>query len=257
MDAASLLGIALASAAVVYTVTADGGRLDPFVSWPSLACVVCGTAAALLTSFPLRSVVGLGRATRTALFYRPPDFQRIVAELTTLAEQARRRGLLAIDRDLEEIREPFVVSGVRLAVDGVRPEVVEEILRAEMAAAVAEHRTGKMMFELLGKYAPAFGLIGTLLGLVMMLGRMTDPDAIGPGMATALLTTLYGALLSNVVCLPLADKLNFLCKQETLAHELILRGVLAVQAGDHPRVVHRRLSVHLSVADQPRYARAA
>lgn len=245
MDIASLLGIVVAVGAVVFAVTAGGGSFAAFVDLPALACVVGGCAAALLLCFPLRTVGRIVRVTKVAFLRAPPDPAAVVATLVDLAETARREGLLALELRLPELSDPFLVLGVQMAVDGSPPEMIEEVLRSEMDAVALRHRTGKNLFDQLGKYGPAFGMIGTLLGLVIMLGNMTDPDSIGPGMAVALLTTLYGAVLANGFFLPLAEKLNGLSRHELTTMEAILKGVLAIQAGDHPWIVARKLNAFL------------
>jgi chemotaxis protein MotA len=130
---------------------------------------------------------------------------------------------------------------VQLVADGTRPEVMEDILRSEFDAVANRHRDGKAIFDCMGRFAPAFGMIGTLLGLVMMLGNMRDPTKIGSGMAVALLTTLYGAVAANMFFLPVAEKLKYTSRQELLVMEVIIRGVLAIQAGEHPRVIEQKL----------------
>jgi chemotaxis protein MotA len=131
--------------------------------------------------------------------------------------------------------------GVQLVIDGTRPDVMEDIMRTEIEAVAHRHRDGKAVLECMGRFAPAFGMIGTLMGLVMMLGNMRDPSKIGSGMAVALLTTLYGALAANILFLPVAEKLKYTSKREVLAMELIFRGVLALQEGEHPRIIEQKL----------------
>jgi chemotaxis protein MotA len=258
MDVASILGLLVIVGSLVFAATAGGGSLGAFVDAPALACVVGGTTAAVLICFPLQTVRGLGRALRKAFFNRPPRTAEIVEALVSLAELARREGLLALELKPPRIDSPFLTLGVQLAVDGTRPEITEEVLRAEMQARAAHHAAEKGLLEQLGRYAPAFGMIGTLLGLVMMLGNMSDPGAIGPGMAVALLTTLYGALLSYALFLPCAEKLSFLNKQELLAMEIIVRGILAIQTGDHPRLVRQKLRMFAPSMPEHRFhARAA
>jgi chemotaxis protein MotA len=135
--------------------------------------------------------------------------------------------------------------GVQMAVDGTRPEVMEDILRTEIDAVATRHRDGKGLLDCMGRFAPAFGMIGTLMGLVIMLGDMSDPSKIGAGMAVALLTTLYGAIASNVVFLPFAEKLGFTNKQELLAMEIIVRGIMAIQSGENPRVIEQKLNTFI------------
>jgi chemotaxis protein MotA len=153
--------------------------------------------------------------------------------------------LLALEGRLAEIENPFIVLGVQMAVDGTRPEVMEDILRTEIDAVATRHRDGKGLLDCMGRFSPAFGMIGTLMGLVIMLGDMSDPSKIGQGMAVALLTTLYGAIASNVVFLPFAEKLGFTNKQELLAMEIIVRGIMAIQSGENPRVIHQKLNTFI------------
>ena len=153
---------------------------------------------------------------------------------------------MALENKAADIEDPFILLGIQMAVDGSPPELIESIMRSEMLATAALHSAGKGLLETLGRYAPAFGMIGTLLGLIIMLGNMDDPAAIGPGMAVALLTTLYGALVSNVVALPFADKLIYYAKKEMQIREVIVQGILAIQNGDNPRVVDQKLSTFLS-----------
>ena len=244
MDLGALIGLLLAGTAIAFAVVAGGGRAGAFLDLPSLACVVGGTLAAVLICFPFSQIVRLGSALRAALFGRPPNMTRLVDRLVTLAELARREGLLALDDELPTLGDPLLVLALEMAVDGTAPEVIEEVLRTEVRAAAARDAADKNMLDQAGKYAPAFGMIGTLLGLVMMLGSMSEPDAIGPGMAVALLTTLYGALLANVVFLPLAEKLGELARRRRQTHEAIIRGVIAIQSGDSPRMVRQKLSAY-------------
>ena len=150
------------------------------------------------------------------------------------------------------MKDQFIVRGVKMAVDGTDPELIKEILDAELEALMERHAQGKQVLDALSKYAPAFGMIGTLLGLIAMLRNMDDPSAIGPGMALALITTLYGALLANVVFGPLADKLAARDNEEVLVKGMVISGVMAIQSGDNPRVVESKLMTFLSPSDRAR-----
>lgn len=245
MDIASILGLIFAIGAIVYSIVAGGGSFGAFVDYPSLACVGGGGVAAVLMCFPLKTVLGFGKVYKVAFINKLPDVPKIVDTLVGLAETARREGLLALEHKVAEIKDPFIVLGIQMAVDGTRPEIIEEVMKTEIESTAIRHSLGKNMIDQLGKYGPAFGMIGTLLGLVIMLGNMSDPNAIGPGMAVALLTTLYGALLANAVCCPYAEKLNFLNKQELISMEIILKGIMAIQSGDNPRVIQQKLNMYL------------
>jgi chemotaxis protein MotA len=145
----------------------------------------------------------------------------------------------------EQITDPFMVSGIQMAVDGTDPELIEAIMIGDLEAIEGRHFEGKALFETVGRFAPAFGMIGTLIGLVILLKNMEDPSTIGPAMAIALLTTLYGALVANVVALPLADKLARRSREEMLLKMIIVKGVMSIQSGDNPRIVEQKLKTFL------------
>lgn len=243
MDIASLIGIAGGFLLIVVSIAiAPGASTKAFIDYPSIVMVIGGAIAATLTAMPLRDVLKIGAVVKKLFLNKTDDVTALIQQIVSLAETARRDGLLALENRLSEITDPFIVLGVQMAVDGTRPEVMEDILRTEMDAVAARHQTGKLIFDQIGKFAPAFGMIGTLVGLIIMLGNMSDPNAIGPGMAVALLTTLYGATVANVVALPAAEKLAYLSRQEQIRMEIIVRGIMAIQAGENPRVIEQKLS---------------
>lgn len=242
MDIATLLGIAVALTLIVSSIALGGASFAAFFDVSSLLIVFGGATAAALISFPLANFVGMARVLGKALFYQLDSVPHLVNEIVSLSEFARRHGMLSLEAKLGKIRHPFLATGIQLAVDGTRPDLTEEILRSEIEAVARRHHDGKAVVECMGRFAPAFGMIGTLIGLVMMLGNMRDPSKIGSGMAVALLTTLYGAVAANVVFLPIAEKLKHISRQELVAMEVIMRGVLAIQSGEHPRLIEERLN---------------
>lgn len=245
MDLGTCLGLALAAGMIGASVLMSGGTPTAFFDSAAAATVCGGMFAALLICFPITTVAKLPSVLFRLLFPQSTNPQELVIELTRLAEIARREGMLAIEHRAGEISHPFIRLGVELAVDGTRPEMLEEVLRSEIDSLARRHREGKGMLDQLGRSAPAFGLIGTLLGLIVMLGNISDPASIAGGMAVALVTTLYGAMLSTASLLPMAEKLAFYSRQEMLAREIIVRGILAIQAGEHPRLIAQRLQVYL------------
>lgn len=243
MDIATVIGIMGAFLLIVVSIAiAPGASAKAFIDYPSVMMVIGGAIAALLTSMPLKDALKVVGVLKKVIFNKSEDITAIIQLVVSLAETARRDGLLALENRLSEISDPFVVLGVQMAVDGTRPEVMEDVLRTEMEAVAARHHTGKLIFDQIGKFAPAFGMIGTLVGLIIMLGNMSDPNAIGPGMAVALLTTLYGAIVANAVALPIAEKLGYLSRQEQIRMEIIVRGIMAIQAGENPRVIEQKLT---------------
>src|SRR5699024_2407372 len=163
-----------------------------------------------------------------------------------LSERARREGILALENELENVDDPFVKKGILLAVDGIEPEVINDIMNAEITAMEERHVKGRMLIEKAGEYAPAWGMIGTLVGLVLMLNSLTDPATLGPNMAVALLTTLYGTVMANLVFIPMANKLAAKTEEEMFVKQIIIEGVIGVQSGQNPRILEEKLSAFLS-----------
>jgi chemotaxis protein MotA len=252
MDIATVLGLLLAWSMMAAAVYMGGGSFGAFWDTASICMVIGGTLGALLICFPLRTVMRAPRVMLKGMRNTVPQPIDLIKTIVSLAETARRDGLLALELRLATIDNDFIKRGIEMAVDGTRAEVIEDVLRTDIDAMAARHREGKAVFDQIGKYAPAFGMIGTLLGLIIMLGNMSDPSSIGSGMAVALITTLYGACLSNASFLPLAEKLAYLSKQEMIAREIIIRGVLAIQSGENPRVIERKLSTFLPPAIRSR-----
>ena len=250
MDKATIGGLASGVALLVIAVfVAPGSKFSAFWDTASAAVVVGGAIAATAIAFPVVALLKFPRGIKKTLQPNALEAGPVIAELVGLAEVARKDGILALEQKTEEIEDPFILLGIQMAVDGIDSELMEELLRTEVDSVAERHKTGKMLLDTLGRYAPAFGMIGTLMGLIIMLGNMDDPDAIGPGMAVALITTLYGAIVSNLVCLPLADKLAYYSKREVEIREIIVRGILSIQQGDNPRVVEQKLKTCLP-ADQ-------
>jgi len=216
-----------------------------FIDPPALLMVFGGAAAVALIGFPSRQLQNLFSILRKPFVSRLEEPTELISELVALAELARKDGLLALEARAREIRDPFLALGIQLAVDGTRPEVIAEIMNHEVEARATRHREAKKIVELVGRCGPAFGMIATLLGLILMLGNLENPETIGPSMAIALIGTLYGALLANLICIPLGEKLSYLSHEELLARQIVIRGVLAIQAGDNPRVVRQKLDMFL------------
>lgn len=245
MDIAAIIGLIGGTAVVIGSILFAGSTLKAFYDVPSVVCVVGGASMAALTSFPLKMLLRLPMIFKKAFFPKVPGVEPVIVQLVEYAEVARRDGILALEARLPEIQDPFIKMGLQMAIDGTDADIMETILRTDMDSLAQRHRNGKAMLDCLNKYGPAWGMIGTLLGLVIMLGNMSDPNAIGPGMAVALLTTLYGAIISNMICAPLSDKLALYSKRELEVREIVVRGILAIQVGDNPRVLEQKLRTFL------------
>ncbi|MFQ5733929.1 MAG: motility protein A [Planctomycetaceae bacterium] len=246
MDKTTLGGLAIGTGLLLMAVVmAPGSSFGAFIDYPSAMVVIGGAIAACCIAFPLGSLLQFPKVLKKLFLPKQPDVAPVIAQMVEFAEIARRDGILALESKTDEIEDAFMLLGLQMAVDGTDAELIEQILRSEMEAVAQRHKVGKGLMDAMGRYAPAFGMIGTLMGLIIMLGNMSDPDAIGPGMAVALITTLYGALVSNLMFLPFADKLAFYSKRELEIREIVVRGILAIQTGDNPRAVEQRLKTIL------------
>ncbi|MCH8927763.1 MAG: motility protein A [Candidatus Marinimicrobia bacterium] len=240
MDIATLIGIFSGISLVVYAIVRGA---DPivFIDINSMIIVFGGTAAATFTNFPLKDVIRVLGVLKKAFFNSAPVFQHKLERIVDLAIKARREGILALETEMEHEEEEFLIKGIQLAVDGTEPEMIKAILGAELSNTEERHSLGASIMRAMGTYAPALGMIGTLIGLIQMLSAMEDPSQIGSGMAVALITTFYGAMLANLIFLPIAGKLETISTQEVLQMEMILEGILSIQQGDNPRMIQEKL----------------
>ena len=246
MDFATIIGLVVALLMMAGAViVSPGASFEAFIDYPSMMVVLGGVLASTLICFPLKRFLVLPLVFRKVFRSKQEDVPALISRIVRLSEIARRDGMLALEHKLADEDNPFLILGLQLAIDGTPPQTLEDILRMEMDAIALRHREAKAMFDQMGRFSPAFGMIGTLLGLVIMLGNMDDPSSIGPGMAVALLTTLYGAVLAYIVFLPISEKLALLSRQEIHTREIILRGILGIQSGDNPRIIQQRLCSHL------------
>ena len=251
MDIATLIGLVLGAALVLMAILL-GGDLMAYVNLPSVLIVVGGGFAATMASTPLKKFLQMPNVLKKTLFSKTMDILTLIRQIVELAEVARRDGILALEGMVEDMDDDFLISGIQMAVDGTDPEIIQTIMETELENLLERHEVGKSMFDALGRYAPAFGMIGTLIGLVAMLSNMDDPSKIGAGMAAALLTTLYGALLANILFLPLADKLALRSAEEALTKTIVIQGVMTIQSGDNPRAVESKLMTFLPPSERPK-----
>lgn len=246
MDLATLIGFVLGASLVSYAIIAGAGnKIMAFVDPGSMMIVIGGALASTMMVFPLKHFLGTGKILKNAIFHKDESVKELIDDLVGYAEVARRDGILSLESATKDARDPFIIKGIQMAVDGTDPELIEQIMESELDAISDRHDSGKAIFDALGRYAPAFGMIGTLVGLVIMLMNMDDPSKIGPGMAIALLTTLYGSMFANMFALPIADKLGMRNDEELLRKTIVLKGVMSIQSGDNPRIVEQKLKTFL------------
>ncbi len=243
MDLATLIGLVLGMICIVGAI-AVGPAPVAFLNVPSVLIVIGGTLAATMVRFPLPVVIGSSKVAANAFTNKVDTPFALIRKIVELAEKSRRDSLLSLEN--VQIEDAFLKKGIQLCVDGTEPEVLRDTLRTEMDGIIERHQQGQRIFKGIGSAAPAFGMIGTLVGLVNMLIAMDDPSAIGPQMAVALLTTMYGAVIANLVALPIADKLAERSKTELQNKEIVIQGIMGILAANHPRVVETRLVSYLS-----------
>ncbi len=224
--------------------TINFGRITgSFIDVPSIAIVVGGTIGALLLAYPLSVVAKAPKLLKIAVLPPRYDPQTYIEQIVDFAKEARVKGLLSLEDKINEASDPFLKSSLMLVLDSVEPEKVHNLLQAELGKLDERHGIGKSFFENGGAFAPGFGMIGTLIGLINMLGDLSDPDSIGPSMAVALLTTLYGSMMANMFFTPVANKLGMRHDEEYLCRELICEGVEGIQAGENPKFIEEKLNL--------------
>lgn len=249
MDLMSILGWILGIVLILFGIIFDSGTGEFFVVnlknfWdPSSAAVVLGgVAAALMVSFPIKCFIRVPKHLKIVLFptkYNPLDY---IAQIVELAKEARINGLLSLESKLEDTKDPFLKSSMMLVVDAVEPEKVKRLLETELDYLDERHAQDRAFYDKAAAYSPAFGMIGTLMGLVNLLKELNDPDKIAPAMALALVTTFYGTILANLIFTPISNKLRVRHEEEYLCKMIVAEGVESIQAGDNPRFVEEKLT---------------
>jgi chemotaxis protein MotA len=240
LDIATFLGI-ISAFGLLGIAIVSRGDFTIFFNLSSLLIVLGGTFGATLINYPMKDIIRVLRVVKNAFFHKEIDYVGLIPEMVRYSRLARRDGILALDKVIHEIDDLFYYEGLRMVVDGTKPNVLEQTLRNEIDFLAARHRVGISIFRTMGQFAPAFGMIGTLIGLIFMLQSLDDTLKIASSMALALVTTFYGAILANILFLPIAGKLKERSTAEILKKEMILAGVLSIQSGDIPGMVEQRM----------------
>jgi len=251
VDLGTIVGLASGFALILVTIITGGAGLGNYISVQSIVVVLGGSFAAMLVANPLSRMLGIAKYIGIAA--RTPDWQeeKMISDLVAFSERARREGLLALEDNLDEVEDEFMRKGIQLVVDGTDPDIIKNILYHDLNEIQSRHESGIKIFDDWGKIAPAFGMIGTLIGLIQMLVNLGgDASIIGAGMAVALITTFYGAILANLVFLPFKTKLEDRDKEETRVKEIVIEGILSIQSGDNPRILLEKLISSLPPAQR-------
>lgn len=246
MDIASLLGLVIGGVCLGISIILSAGSLGPYIDMPSVMIVFGGTFAALFISTPLDKFIKGLISAKYAFSHKKLEAGSLITQINELAQKARKDGLLALEEIAQNTEDEFLKKGIMLIVDGTDPELVRDILETELSFIETRHEENQNFWATFAEMAPGWGMVGTLIGLIAMLGQLSDPSAIGPSMAVALITTLYGSLLANFLGTPIVNKLKIKSGEETLFKQVMIEGILSIQAGENPRVIEEKLKAFLS-----------
>lgn len=234
---------------------AMSGNLMSFWSLSSLIITIMGSLCALAISYPLEDLKTIPAALKKITENSEANLFELVELFTELARKARKDGLLALEDQLDHIEDEFIVRCVRMVIDGMEPEVIKHVMEIEIETTQDRHKVAQDIFQTWGELAPAFGMIGTLIGLIVMLSRLEDASAIGSGMAVALVTTFYGSFFANLVLLPIATNLRIKTRTEIYRREMIVVGIMEIQSGTNPRVLEEMILTYLNPKERREYIR--
>ncbi|MDR3541415.1 MAG: flagellar motor protein [Desulfosporosinus sp.] len=245
MDLSTILGILLGFGALIAGFMMEGGSLGALGQLSAAVVVFGGTAGAIMTSFPLSELKKFPQWIKTAFTAQSFGTAEAYETLVRFAEKARREGLLSLEQDLETVTDRFTRSGMQLVIDGTDPEITREILESNIAVLEKRHKVGISVFEAAGGFGPTMGIIGTVMGLVMVLGNLSDAAKLSESIAAAFIATLYGVSSANLLWLPIASKLKMKDKAEVASMEMVLDGILSIQAGENPSILKEKLRTHV------------
>lgn len=243
------VGLAAGSAVIVWSILISGS-LKSFWNLPSILITIVGSFCALLISFPFKTIAKIPNVMKILLLSPKDDRVGLLKLFADLSQKARQNGLLSLEDDISSMDNELLSTGIQMVVDGMDADSIREILELNLNAIERRHRIGQEVFAKWGDLAPGFGMLGTLIGLIIMLGELDDPSTIGIGMATALITTFYGSLAANLFFLPIANNLKAQTDEEMFTGELIIDGILEIQAGSNPRLIEEKLSSYLSFEEK-------
>ncbi|OGR13664.1 MAG: flagellar motor protein MotP [Desulfobacterales bacterium RIFOXYA12_FULL_46_15] len=244
MDISSVIGVVAGFGFVLGTILL-GGSLMAFVDIPSIIIVFGGCAASSMIAFPLADFLSVFKTSVKVFIFKIQPAEEIINNLVEISNKARKGGLLSIESDIQNTPDPYLAQALQMTVDGVKTADIAAIMQKKMALTKKNLDTGVKVFQGMGSYGPAFGMIGTLIGLVQMLANLDDPSSIGPAMAVAMITTFYGALLANLIFIPMAEKLSGRNEEEITNMNIIFEGIISIREGEHPKLMEDKLRIYL------------
>ena len=245
MDISSIIGVVSGTGFVLGTILL-GGSIMMFVNIPSILIVMGGTIAATMIAYPLGDFLGVFKSGMKVFMFKVDKPEDIISNLVEISNKARKGGLLSIESDIQTTEDPYLAQALQMTVDGVKTGDIAAIMQKKMSLTKKKLDIGSEMFAAMGAYAPAFGMIGTLIGLVQMLANLDDPSSIGPKMAVAMITTFYGAVMANLFFIPMSDKLTGRSEVEITNMNIIFEGIISIREGEHPKLMEDKLKVYLA-----------
>ena len=246
MDISTVIGLVGGIVCIIISMFCTGGTPKDFWDVSSVFIVFGGTIGALMISYPLPKLVEGLKTIKYAFRKQEIDPTEVIKKINDLALSARKEGLLALEEIAQNMDDPFLQKGVLLIVDGTDAELLRSILETEIAFVENRHKDNQKVWETMAEPGPAWGMIGTLIGLIVMLGALNDPSTLGPKMAVALITTFYGSLIANFIATPISNKLKLNSSDEILHKQVMVEGLLSIQAGENPRVIEEKLKAFLA-----------
>lgn len=244
MDIASVIGVVSGMGFILGTILLGSGIMT-FVNIPSVLVVVGGTMASVMVAYPLADFLSMFKTTIKIFVFKIQPPEEIISSLVEISNKARKGGLLSIEGDIQNTKDPYLAQALQMTVDGVKTADIAAIMQKKMALTKKKLDVGANIFMSMGAYAPAFGMIGTLIGLVQMLAGLDDPSTIGPKMAVAMITTFYGAVLANLFFIPMGDKLTGRNEEEIINMNIVFEGIISIREGEHPKLMEDKLNIYL------------
>ncbi|MCK5100008.1 MAG: MotA/TolQ/ExbB proton channel family protein [Desulfobacteraceae bacterium] len=249
MDLSSVIGIVSGIGFVIGTILIGGG-LGSFVNIPSVLIVVGGTFAATMIAFPLSDFLTVFKTALKVFIFKIEPSEDIIAKLIEISNKARKGGLLSIEGDIQNTSDKYLAQALQMTVDGVKTGDIAQIMQKQMALKRKQLGIGATIFKNMGAYSPAFGMVGTLIGLIQMLANLDDPSSIGPKMAVAMITTFYGSVMANLFFIPMSDKLKGRNEEEMVSMNIIFEGIISIREGEHPKLMEDKLNIYLTGSEK-------
>ena len=246
MDISTVLGLVVGTICIAVSIMIGGGGIMDFIDGASVFIVIGGTISAMLVAYPMPKLLEGLKTIKYTFKKQEIDPTQVIKTINDLALSARKEGLLALEEIAQNMDDPFLQKGILLIVDGTDAELLRSILETEIAFVENRHKDNQKVWETMAELGPAWGMIGTLIGLIIMLGALNDPSTLGPKMAVALITTFYGSIIANFIANPIANKLKLNSSDEVLHKQVMVEGLLSIQAGENPRVIEEKLKAFLS-----------